>query len=266
MSQPLKVALVGFGAIGSGVCAILDADSRMAVNQIVVTDTARQGNPAAGKPRHFVEALDLRLRPDVLVECAGHAAIEQHVLPALQAGIPCMVVSVGALAETGMVERLEQAANAGQTAVQILSGAIGAIDALAAARIGGLDTVRYEGRKPPLAWQGTPAEFEFDLGAIQEPVCIFQGNAREAAQRFPKNANVAATVALAGLGLEGTQVALYADPTVSENHHCVTANGAFGSFTLTLRGKPLPANPKTSALTVYSVVRALNNRAHALAI
>jgi aspartate dehydrogenase len=267
----LHVSMIGCGAIGLGVMELLKSDPEVAFDVVIVPEAHME----TARPLVFSLAPHARVanrleeqgqRPDLLIECAGHKAIEEHIIPALKRGIPCMVVSIGALSELGLVERLEAAAREGKTQVQLLSGAIGAIDALSAARVGGLDSVVYTGRKPPGAWKDTPADGLFDLDNLQTATVIFEGTAREAARLYPKNANVAATLSLAGLGLDHTQVRLLADPGVTENVHHVEAKGAFGGFELTMRGKPLAANPKTSALTVFSVVRALGNRAHALSI
>ena len=238
------VALVGHGAIGQGVQALLAGRSDLQIVQVL------------GRG----DVLDLAQQPDLLVECAGHGALMQHVLPALRAGIDSIVASVGALSDAALAAQLEAAAREGRARLQLVSGAIGAIDALAAAKLGGLSTVRYTGRKAPLAWAGTPAEQGRDLAALTTATVIFEGTAREAAATFPKNANVAATVALAGLGLDATTVRLIADPAAGGNVHQVEAEGAFGRFELTMRGQPLASNPKTSALTVYSVARAILNQ------
>jgi aspartate dehydrogenase len=269
MTALTRIALVGCGAIGTSVLELLRGDAALKVVAVVVPAeaiaAAQQAVREAAPDAHVGSAVPAD-GIDLVVETAGHAAIEQHVLPALARGTPCVVASVGALSAAGFVEKLEAAAVAGRTQVQLIPGAIGAIDALAAARIGGLDSVRYTGRKPPQAWKGTPAEQGRDLDALSKETVIFEGSAREAALLYPKNANVAATVSLAGLGLDKTLVRLIADPATAENVHTVEAEGAFGSFELTMRNKPLAANPKTSALTVYSAVRALRNRVAALAI
>lgn len=269
---PLALAVVGFGAIGQALARELVADGRVRLAQVVVSPVSLAAAQAAcaelAPGARVASVLDLGSgqRPDLVVECAGHEAVLAHVVPALQAGIPCAMASVGALHDADLLAQLEAAAQDGGARLQLVSGAIGAIDALAAARFGGLDEVVYVGRKPPLSWTGTPAERDFDLARLAAPQTIFRGSAREAAREFPKNANVAATVSLAGLGLDRTQVELVADPGVARNVHTVISRGAFGRLELQMENLPLAANPKTSALTVYSLVRAVRNALPGVAI
>jgi aspartate dehydrogenase len=260
-----NVTLIGFGAIGRTLFTRMADHPGVRITHIVVSASHRDETQAlAGTSVRVVDRVPANA--SLVLECAGHAAITDHVLPALAAGIECAVLSVGALSEPGLPEQLADAAARGGTQVHLLSGAIGGVDAIAAARIAGLDSVTYTGRKPPTGWRGTLAEQAVDLDTLTAPTVILEGTAREAAHLYPKNANVAATVSLAGLGLDATQVRLIADPTVTENIHEIDVRGAFGEMRITMRGKPLPDNPKTSALTVLSALRFLHNRSATMTI
>ena len=262
------VAIIGFGAIGRALVQRAVALGGLGIASVVVrpariTEVQAQLDQLGLKAR----AIDaVPADATLALECAGHEALHAHVLPALARGIECAVLSVGALSEAGLPEKLEAAARSGNTRLTLLAGAIGGIDALAAARLAGLTEVIYTGRKPPPGWKGSPAEAIVNLDTLGTATPIFEGSARDAARLYPKNANVAATLSLAGVGLDATRVRLIADPAMTENIHEIEARGAFGEMKLTMRGKPLADNPKTSALTVLSALRFLANRAGALAV
>jgi aspartate dehydrogenase len=205
-------------------------------------------------------------QPDVVAECASHTAVRDYGPAILQSGRDLIVISIGALSNDDLRQRLAKAAEAGGARLILPPGAIGGIDALAAARLSGLESVVYTGRKPPLAWRGTPAERLLRLDSLSEPAVFFEGSARKAAQDYPFNANVAAALALAGIGLDATKVRLVADPAIKRNVHEFAVSAGCGDFSVRLEGRPSPANPKTSLMAGYSVARELLNRTGSIAI
>jgi aspartate dehydrogenase len=256
-SSVLHVCLIGYGAIGQAIVVRIAGHERVKISHVVVR------NATLALPQGIQAVSAVPPDAQLVLECAGHSALHDHVLPALKRGIDCAVLSVGALSEVGLPEALENAAKEGGAQLHLLPGAIGGIDAIAAAKQAGLTNVRYTGRKPPLAWRGTPAEKQFDLQALAnsaQNATIFEASAREAAAQYPKNANVAATISLAGLGLDATQVRLIADGSQTDNVHEIEIEGAFGKMKLEMRNQPLPDNPKTSMLTVLSALRFLDNQ------
>ena len=200
-----------------------------------------------------------------MVDCAGHAALRSYGPDILRGGTDLTTVSLGALADPVLFASLEQAAIEGGARLHLASGAIGALDCLQAARVGELQSVTYIGRKPPRSWKGSPAETKLDLDNLTDGAQVhFDGSAREAATDYPKNANVAAAVALAGIGFDDTRVQLIADPGVSENIHEIQAKGDFGSFSFEIRGHSLPDNPRSSALAAMSVVSKLAQQSQSI--
>ena len=264
----MDVLLIGYGAIAGHVARSLKNDPDIRIAYVLARkgreDAARQA--VGDGPAVLTDLAELTETPDVALEAAGHAGLMEHGPAILKRGIDLGIVSIGAMADDVLAATLNLAARESGAQAILLPGAIGAVDALAAAKLGGLTRVTYQGRKPPLGWQGSPAEGKVDLQTLTEPFLHFEGTAREAALAYPKNANVAATVALAALGLDQTRVELWADPSAKGNTHVIEAEGAFGVLRFEITGNPLQNNPKTSALTALSALRFLQNRAGPIAV
>ncbi len=264
-----SVGLIGYGGIARDVVAALrEADAGVKISAALCRPGQAERARAALPGIDIVESLDalLALGPTVVAEVAGQQAVAQYGPAVLRRGFDLLMISIGALAEPALFERLKAAAHHGNSCILLPAGAIGGIDAIAAMRVGGLDAVRYRSRKPPAAWRGSPAEKVADLDRLTSRTVLFRGNAGEAALLYPQNANVAAAVALAGLGFERTEVELVADPAAPGNVHEIEAEGSAGRFAIQLQGKPSRTNPKTSALAALSVARALLNLGAAIVI
>ena len=268
MPEPLRVALIGWGAINRRVSALLSEHGVRA--RVVAVGLRPQSASPTGLPDGAAVITDpahlAAHRPDLVLEAAGRRALEVWAHAALAASPTLVCASTSAFTDDAFRDRLLALADERGVRVVLPAGAIGAVDAIRAAAFLSVETLTHEIRKPPAAWKGTAAEEVTDLDALEAPFTLFEGSAREAAQRYPQNANATATSALAGLGLDATRVRLIAEPGLTRNVHVIALSGAVGEMTISLTNTPSPLNPKSSEMTALSLVRIIANAAGPLVI
>ncbi len=262
----LRVVFVGWGAMARAAAELVVGDRI----EIVGVAVRNPDNPRLGWPEGAALVVDpssiAALAPDVVAEAAGREAVGPWGRAALAAGADLVVSSVSALADDELLAELVTLADANGAQLTVHPGALGGIDALAAARLMGIDWVEHRIVKPPTAWQGTLAEELCRLDNLAASTVFFEADAAETAAMFPKNANVAMTTALAGVGPLRTRISLVADPSTTSNRHELRAAGPFGDLSVTTANAPLPTNPKTSALAALNLARCLQRRVEPIVV
>lgn len=269
----MHLALIGYGSISRTIVGWLVQEPvaqltllvrSSAIAQTLKDDTLRHAASAV----QVTDDIDtvLAAAPDLVVECAGHDSVSDHCPHALRDGCNTIVVSVGALADEALFAQLKAASANGGGRLILPSGAIGGLDLLSALALAGETEVVYRGTKPPAAWRGTAAEDQCDLAYLKQAQTFFDGSAREAARLYPKNANVAATLALACGSFDRTRVQLIADPGATGNAHSYEVRSETGNFAMQIESTAASGNAKTSVSTAYSVIREIIRARDALMI
>jgi aspartate dehydrogenase len=252
----LRVGLIGLGAIATRTAELIKADPASGIRLIgaLVRDTGSRRT--IDVPVVDSLAALLELRPDVVAEAAGHEALRSYGPACLRAGVPLVFLSVGALSNEAFERELGEAAQAGGVQAIVASGGVGGLDIIASLAEDRVDTVVHTIVKPPRA-----------LGIETDTYCeLYRGPARGAALKFPQNANVAAAIAMAGIGLDRTTVVIAADPAATTNRHEIEARGVCGRVAISIDNQPTLANPRTGAVVGASLKHALERFARPIAI
>ena len=250
-----RIGIIGCGAIGRDLCGRLVREGHRTVLLLRAGSTSRERAPPAVPVVDTVKAL-IELHPQLVVEAAGQAVLDQIAEPILRAGIPLIAASSGALGDPRLFSRLEAAAKESGTRLIVPAGALGGLDYLAALRGESNAAVRYTSRKPPAAWQAELTVAGHDPARLTSEIVLFEGAPAEAARLYPRNLNAGLTVALAFAPANVT-VRVIADPAVSLNTHEIEADSGLGTAFMRFANRPSPDNPKTSALTAASLAAAV---------
>lgn len=238
-----RIGIIGCGAIGTLIAEAVDRGTIKCDGLILYDYNAGKAQKLAKTitiPAKIVDSVDgmIKLKPVVVVEAASQQAARDYGPKVLDADIQLLVMSVGALLDLELRGRR----------VHVPSGAIGGLDAVRAAVLAGIDEVILTSRKSSTA---------FAVACKRERV-VLEGNAQDAVRLFPREMNVAATLALA-VGSDKVKVRVVADPRVVRNVHEVIVKWKHGEMLLRFENDPHVDNPKTSALAAWSAVRLLKD-------
>ncbi len=253
-----RVAIGGLGTIGLSVAKWLDKADGFELTAVAASSAASAEAKVAGlgsAPR-VVAAPELADHADIVIECAPAVHFGDIADPAVAAGRTLMALSAGALLSR---PDLVEAADLSGGQIIVPTGALVGLDAVRAMAEGEIESVKLITRKPPKGLTGAPyLEAEgIDVAALSQPLCVFIGNAFDAAKAFPANINVGAALALAGAGPERTMIEIWADPTISRNRHRVEVVSDSAIASMEIEGMPSADNPRTSASVANSVIAAL---------
>ena len=257
----MKLTIIGCGSIGKTLARHLELEDN--IELVCILDRKKEAVEAlmeeCQKVRFANNVEDAFEKSDLIVEAASPQAVIEFIPRALEIGKDVVVMSVGAFVDDDFKEKCRILAKQNNCKVYIPSGAVCGIEGIGAAATEEVEEIILMTYKPPEAFKGVEylKKKGIDLDNLKRPKVIFSGHAEDAVKYFPRNINVAATLSLAGLGIERTTVKIVVDPKATLNQHRIIAKGKFGEIECWTRNTPFPDNPQTSYLAALSLISAV---------
>ncbi len=255
-----RVAILGCGAIGSRIAHAIkkDLQSLCALSGIYDIDPSKTAKleQALSEDNLIRDSFSALLQDcDILVE-AINSDTHDFIQMALEAKKDVLSVSVGRLLNA---EDLLALSIKNGCALLIPSGAIAGIDAVKSASLASISKITLTTRKPIAGFSHNRyiEDRGINLEDITGETCIFEGTVDDAVRYFPRNINVAATLALASHAKSKIVIRLLTSPEYTINSHEIDIQGDFGHMISRTENVVCPDNPKTSYLAVLSAVQTL---------
>ncbi|WP_448860757.1 aspartate dehydrogenase domain-containing protein [Clostridium sp.] len=212
------IGLIGFGLIGQYI------KERLGELGDVKLGFVYDMNPQAtaslpqelviSTPEQLVEKMK-ELSVDLVVEAATYQAVQQ-LAPLILPYADMMTFSSCAFADEKFESLAKHLCSEWGRKIYIPHGAVLGYDGI------------FDGREVLEQVCITTTKKPKNLGSdVTEKTVLFEGSTREACKKFPRNVNVHAGIAIAGLGFDKTCSRIVADPDVKGNTHKieVTADG-----------------------------------------
>lgn len=221
-----RIGLVGFGFVGRQVYERVRAQPEAGLEIAFVHNRSEQALADVPEALRLRGVDDLpRFNADLIVEVA-HPLYTQQWGEAILAQADYLPLSVAALADDALRERLLQRARASGTSLALPHGALMGLDSLR--------EWRHAWEEVEISFHKHPSNIDFadsgvDPASIRSDTVLYDGPARGIAALYPRNINTMITCALATVGLDRCRARLVASPSLRVAVAEVRARGRDGS-------------------------------------
>ncbi len=231
----MRVGFLGCGKIGQSILTDLSKRSNIEISYI--QDPFYQNeryNVIKKSDKNLLEPTDL------VIESAMSDVLKENMDEILQYS-DVLVFSVTAFADEDFYKHTLFLMEKYQHKVYLPHGAILGIDGIADGRML-IQQVRIVTTKNPKS-----------LGREDKTkTIVYEGKCREACGLYPRNVNVHATIALAGIGFDRTESVIVSDPQVNTNTHEISVKGEGIEFSMTISS--FATGGVTGKYTPYSAI------------
>lgn len=205
----IRVGLLGFGKIGRALAEELMAAPNAEL--VFIQDPFAEDAGLAPMVRQSEESW--YEKADLILECAT-ADVLKGEIETILSHCDLMMFSVTAFSDASFEQKALALCEQYGSHIYLPHGAILGLDGIFDGR-SLIHSVTIETTKNPASLSRTDTE----------RTVLYEGPTREACRLFPRNVNVHAAVALAGIGFERTVSRIVADPAVHTNTHIITVEG-----------------------------------------
>lgn len=213
-----KVGLIGIGAIGRYFYEKLLQDGFEVV--FVVASRKHEGQPYSHLMISSLQELEVKCQEgvDLVIEAATYEAVKTYA-PVVLKYANMAVLSSTALADKEFHQQVLQLCWQYHTHLFVPHGALMGFDGI------------LDGRDALTSVTITTTKAPHSLGRDDKVKTVaYDGPTRKACQLYPRNMNVHAGTALAGLGFDKTRSVIVSDPNAKGNSHEIEVKGEGFAF------------------------------------
>ena len=239
------IGIIGAGVIGRALFDYIRALDSVRVDYVLVSGGRDKADRDLAMADLIIDDLDeaIARKVDLVLEAATPGLLASAG-PRILAHSDLCGFSCSALSDPAVESAFQDAASAAGTRFYLPHGAVLGLDGLADGRDQIDEVVITTTKSGPSLGEAATASG-----------VVFEGSARNACARFPRNVNVHAAVALAGIGFDRTRSVVVADPNTKAMKHHIAVSGKGLQWDITVSSMSLGG--VTGAYTPKSAIGSL---------